>query len=264
MRTTLGLCLLGVTFLSAARADACDCQDGTPSLLLPRDAATNVPTNARVLVSADKVGLEKFAGADASRTPKLALVAVKGGAKPKVLITSMLSEAWGTVYVVTPDKPLKASTAYQLVAPGATAKDKPRVVGTFTTGKAADTTAPAFVGLDRFTAVVAYRASQGKCDGKPPFHELTWKYDAATDDTTDPKDLVRILYVQKKGETRAIKLIEPFDAAAPVTGTGDGPCAPFHQKMKVGDEMCAIMEVVDLAGNVAGASVEKCMTAKKM
>jgi hypothetical protein len=261
------LTVLAVMFVAlwGRQASACDCKDGAPSLLLPRDGATGTPTNARVLVSADKVGLERFAGADVTRTPKLAIVAVKGGARPKVTVTAMLSEAWGTVYVVTPDKPLAANTKYKLVAPGKTAKDKPVDVGSFTTGKATDTKPPVFAGLTRFTAVVAYRAGSGdKCEGQPPFHELSWAYDAATDDGTDAKDLIRILYVQKKGEARAVKLIEPMDAATPVTAVDDNACSPFHQKMKVGDEVCAAMEVVDLAGNAAGASVEKCMAAKKL
>jgi hypothetical protein len=44
----------------------------------------------------------------------------------------------------------------------------------------------------------------------------------------------------------------------------DTTCTPFRQKMKVGEEVCASIEVVDLAGNVAGSTVEKCFTAKKL
>lgn len=268
MRKVLGAGLIGVVVVFAAAptraAHACDCAGTAPQILLPRDGATNVPTNARVLVTAEKLGMDRWAGTDATRTPKLGIAPKKGGAAVKAMVGTMMSEAWGTVYVVTPARPLKAGTAYQLVVLGKTARDRKAVSG-FTTGKVADTAPPVFAGIDRFTAIVAYRGSTGsKCDGQPPFEELTWRYDVATDDGTDPNDLVRILYVQRKGESRAIKLIEPFDAAKPVLSVDDTTCAPFHQIMKTADEMCATIEVVDLAGNVAGAAVEKCTTAKKM
>ena len=247
---------------------ACTCPDRTPDLLLPRDGASGVPRNTRVLVSAARVGAAKWAAADASAAlPALKLVTMKGelpkpGAAVKASVSSMLSEAWGTVYVVRPAKPLAAATSYGLLLDEK--GDERRLIGTFTTGKASDVTPPQFSGIDKLTAVVSFRPAMNACDGETPFEELTWRYGSATDDLGAPGDLVRFLYVQKKGEPRVLKLVEPVDAKPPVNAVNGSQCDPFRPRMRVGDEICAIVEVLDLAGNVAGSAAEKCMLAKKM
>ena len=267
----LVLASLAVMAAVPTRARACDCPDKTPQILLPRNGATGVPTNARVLVSADVIGEGKWAAADATTPmPGLAVAPIAApakGSKPArpgspvpVAVSAMMSEAWGTVYVVTPKQPLKAKTAYAVVKPGEK-KGSLEIVGTFTTGAAADTQAPVFAGIDSFTAVIAYQRKLSDCDGDPPSEQLTWQIGAVSDDTTAPGDLIRILYVQKKGEQRTVRLIEPWDRA-PVTAVTDRTCDPFHPVMKVGDEMCAVIEAVDLAGNASGAAVEKCMIAQ--
>lgn len=250
-------------------APVCTCSTSTPSILLPRDGATGVPTNVRVLLTADRVGLDAWAGTDVARTPPLGIVPrpvkKKGARKPvKAVVTSMLSEAWGTIYIVTAQKPLKANTAYDVVVMAGKKPAQWQVISGFTTGAAADTAPPIFAGVERFTAVVSYRAAVSVCDGRPPFQELTWKYGQATDEGTAAGDLLRILYVQRKGEPRQVRLIEPFDAATPITGVSGSTCDPFRPVIQPGDEVCATIEVVDLAGNVAGAAIEKCMTAKKL
>jgi hypothetical protein len=263
--------LVAVTALlpgGPARA-ACDCTDATPSIVLPRDGATGVPTNARAVVSAEVVGESRWAGADASAAlPALGVAPIAQPAKGKApakpgkavagSVATMLSEAWGTVYVVTPKQPLKPKTVYAVVKTSKTATD---IIATFTTGDGPDAAPPVFGGIESFTVVLAFVRKQGDCDGEPPSGQLTWKLGAVTDDSAGPADLLRILYIQKKGEQRTIRLIEPWDRK-PVTAVTNKVCDPFHPILKAGDEVCAIVEAVDLAGNVAGSAVEKCMTVR--
>ncbi len=258
----------GFVAVAAARtaATACECAGGAPTVLLPRDGATNVPTNARVLVSSEKVGEGKWAGADASKPPPvLALAAIdakgKVGAPLDSTVSSMLSEAWGTVYVVTPKKPLKAGSKYALVR--VVKKKATDQYGSFTTGAAADTAPPVFAGIERFTAIIGHQVRTKCSSGDPPYNQLSWDYGSATDEGTAAEDLVRILYIQRKGEQRTIRLVEPA-ASAPVMSVDGTICDAFHPTFKAGDEICATVEIVDLAGNASGSAIEKCMAARKM
>ena len=271
MRAPAILLLAPVILVMGSPADACECADSTPEILAPHDGAAGVPTNTRVLVSALKAGAAKWAASDATAKPPALAVAPMRATKPgkgvKAAISTMMSENWGTVFVIAPARPLAPGTRYVIIAthpaPGAGAQSGQTVLGSFTTGKGPDKTAPVFGGLDNFTAVVSYRSPAGKCDGTSPFRELTWGYGEAQDAGTDPVDLLRILYVQKKGEPRQVRLIEP-GGARPVTAVRGAACDPFAVGISAGDEVCAILEVVDLAGNAAGGVVEKCMAAKKM
>lgn len=271
MRKPLALLALlaGLTVRPTA-ARACECVDPGFSLQLPRDGATGVPTNARVVVTAERLGLDRWVGTDPQRTPVIALVPVpkkkgqKKGKPVKALVGTLVHERWGTIVTAQPEKPLEPNTTYEVVLQTGPKPARWKPVSTFTTGAAADTAPPVFAGLDRFTAVVSFRSPVSKCDGQPPFPELTWKYPAATDDTTAAGDLLRILYIQKKGEPRQVRLIEAVDATRPVTNVSGGLCDPFRVTLQPGDEVCATVEVVDLAGNVAGAAVEKCMVARKL
>jgi hypothetical protein len=253
--------------LASNPAEACECAAG-PEIVLPRDGAADVPLNARVLVSAEKVGEGKWVGADTTApAPRIGIAPIdkKGapGAGVPVAITTMLSEAYGTVFVVKPKKPLKASTQYALVKLGdKKKKEKPVAVATFTTGTAADGSSPVFAGIERFTAVVAY-TSRTKCSaGDPPYRQISWEHGQVTDDLAKPEDLVRILYVQRKGEERTVRLIEPAAHKGATSLTGS-VCDPFKAMFDAGEEVCATVEIVDLAGNAAGANIEKCMLAKK-
>jgi hypothetical protein len=264
----VSLAVASIVWLAPGVARPCDCAEVRPSILLPRDGATDVPINTRVLVTPDRLGLDAWVGTDMSRIPSIAVMPVtaKGvrGAALKARVSVMLSEGGGTVIVLTPDKPLKASSDYELVhRVGKTKKDWVSV-SRFMTGKTADTAAPSFDGAQGFTAVVSFRSAVTKCDGKPPYSELTWKYGDAKDDRATTGDLLRITYVQKKGEQRTIRLIEPTDAPQPVREIAGSLCDPFKVAMQAGDEVCVTVEVIDLAGNAAGSLVEKCMVAKKM
>jgi hypothetical protein len=250
-------------------ASACECAGGAPTVLLPKDGATNVPTNTRVLVSSEKVGEGKWAGADQSKpAPVLAVAPVdskgKLGAPIDSTVSSMLSEAWGTVYVVTPKKALKASTRYALVR--VAKKKATEQYGAFTTGTAADSAPPVFAGIERFTAIIGHQVRNKCSNGDPPYNQLSWDYGSANDEGTagtPAEDLVRILYIQRKGEQRTIRLIEPA-SSAPVMSVDGTICDAFHPTFKVGDEICATLEIVDLAGNASGSAIEKCMAARKM
>jgi hypothetical protein len=261
----LALALAGV---SAARgvAAACECAGGTPTVILPRDGATGVPLNTRILVSSEKVGEGKWAGADASKpAPALSLAPIDGkgksGAPVESTVSSMLSEAWGTVYVITPKKPLKANTTYALVT--VVKKKATTRFTSFTTGAAADTAPPVFAGIERFTAIIGHQVRTKCSSGDPPYNQLSWDYGSATDEGTAAEDLVRILYIQRKGEQRSIRIIEP-GASAPVMSIDGTICDAFHPTFKAGDEICATVEIVDLAGNASGTAIEKCMAARKM
>jgi hypothetical protein len=267
-------CTVAVTVAALAaqpaRASACQCTDRAPKFVLPRDGATSVPTNARVLISAEMAGAARWAAADATAPlPALAIAPMKPGVKGKkptpgkpveVLVSSMLSEAWGTVFVIVPKKPLVAKTLYALVKPGEK-KGTFDVITTFTTGETADTQPPVFGGLEHFTALIAYQRKLSDCDGDPPSEQLTWRLGDVSDDMTAKGDLIRILYVQKKGEQRTIRMIEPWDLE-PLKAVTDNRCDPFHPVLKVGDEVCGIMEAIDLAGNASGGAVEKCMAVR--
>jgi hypothetical protein len=249
--------VVGFVLTAGARsAAACECAGGAPTVLLPRDGATNVPTNTRVLVSSEKVGEGKWAGADASKpAPVLAVAPIdakgKTGAPIDSTVSSMLSEAWGTIYVVTPKKPLKASSKYALVR--VVKKKVAEQYGSFTTGAA----------VERFTAIIGHQVRTKCSSGDPPYNQLSWDYGSATDEGTAAEDLVRILYIQRKGEQRTIRLVEP-GASAPVTSVDGTICDAFKPTFKVGDEICATVEIVDLAGNASGSAIEKCMAARKM
>lgn len=267
---SLAVVAAAVLAMSVARPAyaACTCVPQTPDFLLPRDGATGVPRNVRILVSAGRIGASQWAATDASAVPPpLRLAVVTGaehrpGAAVKAVVSSMLSEGYGTVFVMRPAKILAARTTYGLLLEEQGAGL--RLIGTFTTGAVEDKLPPAFAGIDRLTAVVSFRPAMNACDGESPFEELTWGYGAASDDAAPPTDLVRLLYVQKKGEPRILKLVEPFDVPTAVTSVNGSQCDAVKPRMKVGDEVCATVEVVDLAGNAAGSAVEKCMVAKRM
>ena len=278
-RAFLSVALLICAALAAfapAQADACKCAPPSTSFLLPKDGATAVPTNARVVVTADRLGLDRWIGTDPSQLPDLALVAraslkakakakarpPKPGTRIKARVSTMLAEGSGTVFVITPEQVLRADTSYDLVV-WAKQPAARRPIASFTTGTLADLQPPAFAGLDRLTAIVAFHPPSSRCDGKPPFNQLVWAYGAAKDDLSAHDELVRLLYVQRKGEPRTLRLVEPTNVAAPRTRIDGTLCQPFHVTMVPGDEMCAILEVVDVAGNASGAVSERCMTARQ-
>lgn len=268
-----GLLLVAAILTVAARpADACECVVRTVDLLVPRDGAINVPTNARVLVAAEKVGEGRWAATDATQPPPVLTVAPidkkgKVGAPVESLVSMMMGEADGTVYVVKPTKALKPNTQYALVkleAPKGKKKSKKIAAQfmTFTTGAGADTAAPVFAGLERFAPMLSHQ-NKTKChDTDPPYRQIIWEIGDVTDEGTAREDLIRILYIQRKGETRTIRLIEPATVASTkITGTR---CDAFQARFEKNEEICAVVEIVDVAGNVAGATVEKCAPVKKM
>ena len=115
---------------TSSPADACECADSTPEILAPHDGAAGVPTNTRVLVSALKAGAAKWAASDATAKPPALAVAPMRAAKPgkgvKAAISTMMSENWGTVFVIAPARPLAPGTRYVIIAtppaPGAGAQ----------------------------------------------------------------------------------------------------------------------------------------------
>lgn len=266
MRSLITAALVLLAFPQTA--EPCECQSNPVSLLAPHDGATGVPLNSRVLIAAEKVGEGKWSADDATlQTPPLSLAPLDKKGKPGAPIdasVSMLSSAaYGTVFSVSPRKPLKANTGYALVRLEGPKKRKVREqYSTFTTGATADTVPPVFAGLDRFSVMLSH-IQKTKCHNtQPPYRQIIWEIGGVTDDGTQQDDLIRILYVQRKGDVRTVQLIEP--ATSPATKINGTKCDAFRARFERDEEVCGVVEVVDLAGNVAGGTVEKCMVAKKM
>ncbi|MFH0902894.1 MAG: hypothetical protein V2A73_19880 [Pseudomonadota bacterium] len=273
MRRTYPLLSMLLLMGADRPAATCDCPQRQVSILLPRDGASLVPTNVQLLVSAEIAGANRWWAADATAImPNLRLLLLKKnadrarpqGREVKTAVSSMLGEAYGTVFVVRPEKPLAVNSNYALVVATGAEGQEVKTISAFTTGAGTDVQPPVFAGIEDLTAVVAFRPRANVCDNEPPFEQLTWKYGEATDETTSPGDLVRVVYVQKKGEQRSVRLIEPASAPSSPLRTLDNKCDPFRLVFQPGEELCASVEVMDAAGNVAGGSVEKCMVAKRM
>ncbi len=260
--------LVAAVALPRAAEAACECQSNPVSLLAPHDGATGVPTNTRVLIAAERVGESKWAADDATlQTPPLTVAPLDKKGKPGAPVDSsvsmMSSAAYGTVFSITPKKPLKPNTGYALVRLEAPKKRKVKEqYATFTTGAAADTVPPVFSGLDKFSVMISHQQKTTCHTTQPPYRQIIWQIGDVTDEGTPLEELIRIFYVQRKGEVRTVRLIEP--ATAPATKINGTKCDAFRPRFDKDEEVCGVVEIVDLAGNVAGAGVEKCMAAKKM
>ncbi len=179
-------------------AGACSCIFRRAAILTP-DRADGVPVNTRV---------------------RLELSPRRGGGRPRIVLrphggaeVSAAQRAFSsgalTVVELVPSIPLAADTQYEVALIDADAHPSTLVVGTFRTGTAADTTAPAF---DRAGSATVYKNAMsggGDCTVPGPWIEIdglaasdpsrasaqllwaVWRADArGTIDTTAPPETI--------------------------------------------------------------------------
>jgi len=221
-------------------ADACGPPWGGVSerVVLPEDGATDVPLNARIYVLYDT------AGGDPGSTLSLR---VQGGADVALGATTPLT--LGSARLLTPAAPLQPSATYELLDTLTLPCDSEfasdcisaaAVIATFTTGTAADTSAPSLTGVSL--------QSSGFCTGESCPDGEDVQYDTITigavaDDL--PTNWVQYMYLSTDGQVLA------GPTSWLITGRGCGGGAGYFPIVKyLALPSTVDIRGVDLAGNV--------------
>ncbi|MDB5215756.1 MAG: hypothetical protein JWO86_3683 [Myxococcaceae bacterium] len=145
----LGTAAVALTVLSGAlvsterEVGACSC-GGPDTTLLGPDRVDDTPLNTKVRVEVP-----------AGTAPGSLLLRVHGRAAPLPAPPRVIAPGGWTSFVeLTPIAPLEPSTRYEVVTVDASKVPPNRVFGTFTTGRAEDTTAPR---IDAMGPAIAYK-----------------------------------------------------------------------------------------------------------
>jgi hypothetical protein len=238
--------------LAPAPADACSCS--RPGVEVTPGAAAPAPTNTQVRVawpSTVKVDESSITLAPAPN-PKAPKPKLKKGESPPPTSIDVdrvaLTAGDVRVVVLTPTQPLQPETHYQVTLAGEPG-GKPGVVGEFTTGKDADTTAPAWKGAGKVTYVHAPAVCCNCSTGDP------WVSVALVPPDSDdrPAPEPDVVY--------GVWLADGFDAKKPPVAYlrpwGDSvvlghksTCSPKNFDLPAKGKLALKLAPVDAAGNV--------------
>jgi hypothetical protein len=138
---------------------ACSCVG--PHLAFLSPSAANAPTNVHVRIEAPSTGF--VASQLVLRVHGGATIATTAKTYPESLVT---------IAELVPNAPLPASTRFEVASTDPSAHPPTTVIGTFTTGTAADTTAPRFDSVGKQRTRLNANPGGGMCTIAGPWIEL--------------------------------------------------------------------------------------------
>jgi hypothetical protein len=243
----IGLIAAVASVGSVRRAHACSCGIEPPTVS-PADHATDVPLNA-IVIAQFGYGM----------TPTVELRdAVTGNVVPVTIEPRYPGDAFanGTTIFARPTSPLLPDTTYEVIAGN---QLSPPAMTTFTTGETTDTVAPDFAGLVEMTPeTMTYPIPQedgsfciSSCIGAPGGHISRMRFTYAD----PPADVVH-LALRLRTEAGDVGEIP-----MPVSGDkllGFSACQVESPLLTPGTSYCGRLVAYDVAGNIAGDTVEIC------
>jgi hypothetical protein len=225
----LGAVALAVA-ASPRRADACSCSNQL--LTAPADGATDVPTNAVIVVVNRSTELWYS---------DLGELVLSGPDGPVPAEVSVAYDAGERAELVRPLEPLAASTRYTL--------GDAEFEITFQTGAGEDETAPDPAEVGTLAIAHAHAAGQGTSCGD--------EYLDIDLSIALPADAVAAELTIRKGFVQLRHVIPAARIAVPLGGSNADCSRNFP--LEGGDDVCFVVRSRDHAGNL-GAPVERCAT----